>query len=35
MWQVLVPYIHQVLVFGGLVLEPWQWWQWFGHLASF
>jgi hypothetical protein len=35
MWQVLIPYLHQQLVFGGFVLEPWQWFSWWPYLSAF
>jgi hypothetical protein len=35
MWSVLVPYVHQMLVFGGIVIEPWEWWQWWPFLSAF
>lgn len=35
MWQVLVPYLHQVLTLPGIVLEPWQWFSWWPYLSAF
>lgn len=34
MWTVLIPYLHQLLVFGGLTLEPWQWFSWFSYYGT-
>lgn len=35
MWTVMVPYVHQVLNLGGLVIQPEEWWQWWCCLWAF